>query len=288
MKANIASSRGHPSEPTMSLARKSKQLLRLYQIFPKQRFGQNFLIDKVLLKNMVSYAELNKTDVVLEVGAGLGFLTRLLAEKCGKVVAVEIDPRLMLLLKNEFKDFSNVELLQGSILKIFIPSFNKVVSTPPYNISSPLMSWLLEHKFDCAVLTFQKEFAERLVAPIGSKNYGWLTVVTYYWSEVELLDVVPKSCFYPHPKVDSIVVRFKPRKTKPFFLKDYKTFYGLVKTLFSQRNKKVRNGIILFLRNLGKEKPEATKIADSSPFHDKRVRELAPEDFGALANELSR
>lgn len=245
------------------------------------------MIDHNLLENMVSHAELNKADVVLEVGAGLGFLTRLLAEKCGRVVAVEMDSRLMHLLKSEFKDFSNVNLLQGNILKISVPDFNKVVSTPPYNISSHLMSWLLKHKFDCAVLTFQKEFAERLIAPIGSKNYGWLTVVTYYWAEVELLDFVPKSCFYPRPEVDSVVVRLKPRKVKPLFIKDYKVFYELVKMLFSQRNKKVRNGILLFLRKLGKEKTEALKIADSSPFHDKRARELAPEDFGALANELT-
>jgi 16S rRNA (adenine1518-N6/adenine1519-N6)-dimethyltransferase len=270
----------------MNLSRKASELLSLYKIFPKQSLGQNFLIDEDLLKNMVSHASISKDDVVLEVGAGLGFLTRLLAEKCRKVIAVEIDHRLVGFLKNELKDFSNVDLLQGNILKVSVPLFNKVVSTPPYYISSPLVSWLFRHNFDCAVLTFQKEFAERLTAPIGNKDYGWLTVITYYWAEVELLDFVPKTLFYPSPEVDSYVVRLKYRKTKPFHVEDFKIFHELVKTLFSQRNKKVRNGISLFLRKLGKERTEALRIADSCPFRDKRVRELAPEDFGAIANEL--
>ena len=271
----------------MSLLQKTRQLLRLYKFFPKKRLGQSFLIDSDLMQRLLSHASVNGADVVLEVGAGLGFLTRLLAQKCRKVIAVEIDSKLVKILKEQLRDLQNVELIEGDVLKVSIPSFNKVVSTPPYSISSPLLFWLLERGFDCAVLAFQKEFAERLSAPVDSKEYSRLTVSTYYRAEVELLGYVPKELFYPPPDVDSIVVRLKPRKP-PFSVANKELFFELVQTLFTQRNRKVRNSVVPFLQRQGFKREEALKIADSLLFHDKRVRELAPEDFGAIANEITR
>jgi len=271
----------------MSLLQKTKYVLRHYRVFPKKRLGQNFVIDRTLLERMISYASLDEEDTVLEVGAGLGFLTELLSKKCKRVVAVEIDSRLVNVLRNQFRGLQNVDLIEGDVLKVSVPPFNKVVSTPPYSISSPLLFWLLDRKFNCAVLAFQKELAERLVAPVGSKDYGRLTVSTYYRAEVEQLDYVPRNMFYPPPDVDSIVVRLKP-KPPPFQVKEEETFSELVRVLFTQRNKKVRNAVIPFLQKRGVTGPNATKIADSLLFHDKRVRELAPEDFGALTNEIIR
>jgi len=244
------------------------------------------MIDNELLDWMISYASVGPEDVVLEVGAGLGFLTRLLAQRCRRVIAVEIDGRLMDVLMDELRDMGNVELVQGDVLKTPLPWFNKVVSTPPYSISSPLIFRLLDRVFDCAVLTFQEEFAKRLSAQVGSKDYSRLTVATYYRADAELLDFVPKSAFYPPPDVDSVVVRMKPR-APPFRVKDEKTFFELVQIMFTQRNKKVRNAVLPFLlkRRISKEK--ALKLADSLLFHEKRVRELAPEDFGALTNEIA-
>jgi len=243
------------------------------------------VINRTLLQSMISYASLSEEDIVLEVGAGLGFLTRLLSQRCKKVIAVEVDPKLVKILRSQISGLDNVDLIEGDILGVPVPEFNKVVSTPPYSISSPLLFWLLERKFDCAVLTFQKEFAERLAATVGSKDYGRLTVTTYYLAEVDLLDLVLRSMFYPPPDVDSLVVRLRPRKP-PFFVEDRRVFLELVQKLFTQRNKKVRNAIIPFLCKIGVERKNATKLADSLPFHDKRVRELAPEDFGVLANEI--
>jgi len=271
----------------MSLLQKTRLLIRLYKFSPKKRFGQSFLVDKDLLQRLVFYASLSDSDVVLEVGAGLGFLTRLLAQKCRKVIAVEIDSKLVKILKEQLRDLRNVKLIEGDVLKVSVPSFNKVVSTPPYSISSPLLFWLLERNFDCAVLAFQKEFAERLNAPVHSKEYSRLTVSTYYRTDVELLDYVPKELFYPPPDVDSIIVRLKPRKP-PFRVIDEELFFGLVQMLFTQRNRKVRKSVIPFLQRQGFGREEASKIADSLLFHDKRVRELAPEDFGAIANEIVR
>jgi len=270
----------------MSLLQRTKRLIRVYRVFPKKRLGQHFMTDSALLQRMISYAELTNEDMVLEVGAGFGFLTQLLSQRCKKVVAVEVDPKLVQALRKQLQDVKNIELIEGDVLKASIPSFNKVVSTPPYSISSPLFFWLLGRPFDMAVLTFQKEFAERLAAPVGSKDYSRLTVTTYYRADVELLDYVPRTTFYPPPDVDSIVVRLKPKPKPPFRVKDEQTFFELVQAVFTQRNKKLRNAILLFFQKRGIAKVKARELADSLTFHDKRVRELAPEDFGALTNEI--
>ncbi len=269
----------------MSLLKKTKGLLRTYRCFPKKRLGQNFMIDAGLLRLMVSHASLNMNDVVLEIGPGLGFLTRLLSQKCKQVIAVEVDPRLTTILRTELKDLENVQLVKGDVLKATIPHFNKVVSNPPFYVSSPILFWLLEKNLDCAVLTFQKEFAERLVASVGSKEYGRLTVMIYYRADVELLDYVSKDMYYPSPDIDSYIVRLTP-KLPPFTVKDEQAFFQLVRTLFTQRNKKVRNAITPFLVKLGIEEEKIKEIIDSLPYHDKRARKLAPEDFGALTNEI--
>lgn len=268
----------------MNLDKTTKQLLKRYGIFPRKRLGQNFMTDEGMLHVMASYASLGKDDTVLEIGAGFGALARVLSPLCRKVVAVETDCRLVEALKVETTNLDNITLIEGDVLKVTIPPFNKVVSNPPFHISSPILFWLLNRSFDLAVLTFQKEFAQRLVAEVGSKDYSRLTVETYYRAEVELLDVVPKEAFYPPPSVDARIVRLKPRKTAPFPLKNEETFHDLVRMLFTQRNKKVRNAVQGFLCKTSKKE----ELADSLLFHDKRVRELAPEDFGALANELAQ
>jgi 16S rRNA (adenine1518-N6/adenine1519-N6)-dimethyltransferase len=267
--------------------RRAKRLLRLYGFFPKKRLGQNFTVNLDVMERLVSHAALTSDDVVLEVGAGFGFLTQFLSSECKKVVAVEVDPQLMSFLRTQLNDLQNVELIEGDILNVSLPFFNKVVSAPPYSISSPLLFHLLERTFDSAVLVFQKEFAERLVASAGTKDYGRLTVTINYRADVELLDYVPRQMFYPPPDVDSMIVRLTPRDP-PFHVEDETMFFELVRALFTQRNKKVRNGLIPFLRKRELTKEDAVKFADSVFYSTKRVRELAPEDFGILTNELLR
>ena len=271
----------------INLLRRAKHLLRLYGFFPKKRLGQNFTVDSDILQRLISFASLTKDDVVLEVGAGFGFLTQLLSRECKKVIAVEVDPRLVNFLRKQLHSLRNVDLIEGDILKVSIPPFNKVVSAPPYSISSPLLFRLLENKFDWAVLILQKEFAERLAASVGSKDYGRLTVTIYYRADVELLDYVPRDMFYPPPDVDSMMVRLKPR-APPFQVDDEETFFEVVRTLFTQRNKKVRNALIPFLRKREMTGKEAVELADSIVYSAKRVRDLAPEDFGILTNLLLR
>jgi 16S rRNA (adenine1518-N6/adenine1519-N6)-dimethyltransferase len=175
-----------------NLLQRAKHFLRLYGVFPKKRLGQHFTVDMDLLQRLVSHASLTSDDIVLEVGAGLGFLTQLLSRECKKVIAVEVDPTLVKILREQLHKLKNVDLVEGDILEVSLPTFTKVVSAPPYSISSPLLFRLLECDFDLAVLILQKEFAERLAASVGTKDYGRLTVNIYFRADVELLDSVPR------------------------------------------------------------------------------------------------
>jgi len=265
----------------------TKQLLQNRHITPNKLMGQNFMVEPSLYPKLCSYAALGKADVVLDAGAGFGWLTCFLADKCKTVVAVEKDPKVAAVLREQVSYLSNVKVVEGDVLKVELPEFNKVIAAPPYYLSSQLVTWLLERKVDCAVLILQKEFTNRLAAPMGSEEYGWLTVVTNQMVEVKLLDAVPKAMFYPQPEVDSVILSLKPWDTKSFEIKDPALFLRLVKWLFTQRNKKLAKAISPFVRsNFKLTKQEAEKIALSIPHSSRRVRELHPKDFGAIANAL--
>jgi len=271
----------------MSLLEETKQLLRAHRISPNKLLGQNFTIESSILERVVDCASLTNGDVVLDIGAGFGFLTRLLAGRCRRVVAVEADEAVAGVLREQLAGIDNVEVIRGNVLKTELPAFSKVVSIPPYQISSKLVTWLFKKHFNQAILVFQKEFANRLVASVGSDDYGWLSVWAYYYSETELLDKVPKWMFYPEPQVDSVVIRLTPKEPKPFAVKNEEQFATFAQSLFTNRNRKVRNAVLPFLRGvLGMSKEDACRRVEGSPFRDRRPRELAPEDIGELANAL--
>lgn len=246
------------------------------------------MVEAKIFQLLAEYASLASDDVVLDVGAGLGFLTSFLAGQCKKVLAVELDSKLVRVLLERLKYFRNVDIIEGDVLKVNLPAFNKVVSIPPYKISSALLEWLSTKTFSCAVLVLQKEFAKRIVAPIGSENYSWLTVLAHYLFESELLENVSKKLFYPQPEVDSMIVRLKPISSPTFKLKDLAFFKRFLQTLFTERNRKIRNAIQPLLRKHFATRDEVVKFADSLPFCNRRVRELAPEDFGELADVLTK
>jgi 16S rRNA (adenine1518-N6/adenine1519-N6)-dimethyltransferase len=270
----------------MSL-QETKHLLRTHRILPNKLLGQNFTVDSSVFPKLSGYASLSNRDVVLDAGAGFGFLTRFLASKSKAVVAVEKDPRVAEVLREQLKALTNVTIIEGDVLKAAVPDFNKAVSVPPYYLSSHLVTWLLDRGFECAVLILQQEFARRLVAAVGTEDFGWLTVVTYHKAETELLDAVPNWMFHPQPEVDSVIVRLKPWVASPFSVKDEAFFRRLVRWLFTQRNKKLSNAIAPFIRSERKVgKADSEKIASALPYSGRRVRELFPKDFGALANAL--
>jgi 16S rRNA (adenine1518-N6/adenine1519-N6)-dimethyltransferase len=266
----------------------TKHLLRTYRISPNKLLGQNFMVEPSFYPKLSTYADISRLDVVLDAGAGFGFLTLFLADKCRAVVAVEKDPQVAGVLRERVRLLSNVTVVEGDVLKVVLPEFNKAVSFPPYYLSSKLVLMLLERKVDCAVLVVQKEFANRLVAKVGSEDYSWLTVAVYQKAQVELLGAVSKEMFYPSPEVDSVIMRLKPWSQKPFEVADEAFFKQMVKWLFTERNKKLSNALEPFIKSTLKlDKQDYLKTIKATTFAEKRARELSPKDFGVLANAFS-
>ncbi len=233
------------------------------------KYSQHFLIDERVANRQIEYANLNENDVVLEIGAGNGILTKRIA-KIAKVIAIEIDRKFI----EKLKKIRNVEVIHGDALKIDFNEleFNKVISNLPYHISSPITFKLLQKKFDLGILMYQKEFAERLVAKPGSKEYSRLSVMVYYKADCEILEYVPKKAFYPVPKVDSCIVKIIPIGKR--FDVNEKIFEKVVKILFSHRRKKIKNA--LKLHGIDKE----------VPYGDRRVEEIEPEKIVEICKAL--
>jgi 16S rRNA (adenine1518-N6/adenine1519-N6)-dimethyltransferase len=255
-----------------------------YGLKLKKKLGQHFILNTEILSKLVEYAEINSKDIVLEVGAGLGNLTALIAEKAGKVIAVEKDLRFTKVLKERFRKNSNVEIVEGDILKIGLnlPYFNKIIGNIPYYISSKFILLMLKLKFNLAVLTLQKEFAERLIAQPGTKEYGRITIAVNRKMHVEILETLPKTMFIPKPKVDSSIVRFKPKNVKTQVNEEF--FEEFVKNLFTQKRKKLSKVLLKFLTNYGEE---GKKIFYALHIPEKRVYELSIEELEALSNQIT-
>jgi len=241
------------------------------------RLGQHFLIDKSVAEREITYADISTDDVVLEIGPGKGILTQLLAKKAKKVIAIEIDSALVKKLENTVS--GNVSLIHADIMKIdfyTLPRFNKIVSNLPFQISSPVTFKLLEYPFSKAVLIYQKDFADRMVAHFHTKDYSRLSVGVYYKTHCRVLETVSKNCFSPPPKVESSIVEIIPRTKPPFTVVDESFFFEIVKQLFIHRRKKIKNTLENFFDNL-----------DNIPYLDNRIEELSPEQIGKLSNLLS-
>ncbi len=246
------------------------------------------MIDSSIFHKLSEYASLCKKDIVLDVGAGFGFFTKFLAQLCGKVVAVEKDKKILEVLKKQLKSVNNVSIVQGDILKVDLPKFNKVVSIPPYYLSSRLISWLFQQKIDCAVLILQKAFAKKLLALADTDSYGWLTVISHYYAKIDLLDEIMAEKFYPKPTVDSVIVRIFPWNSTPFQVFDPQLFNNVIKYLFTNRNKKLANAICPFLKkNFNFSKLDTQQFLSVFPFREKRVRQLYAKEFGDLINGLT-
>ncbi|MCL2114721.1 MAG: 16S rRNA (adenine(1518)-N(6)/adenine(1519)-N(6))-dimethyltransferase RsmA [Methanobrevibacter sp.] len=200
----------------LSLAKQTKKILQNNKIQLKKNLGQNYLIDDFKRKKIINFGNLNFDDVVLEIGPGIGTLTLEIAKKVKKVVAIEQDIAIFKILKHRLEEESieNVELINKDALKIDFPYFNKIISNLPYQISSPITFKFLEYDFDLAILMYQKEFADRMVAKVGSKNYSRLSAMLHFKGNVEFLDSVSPESFIPKPKVTSSIVKLTPLKNK--------------------------------------------------------------------------
>ncbi|MCK5402578.1 ribosomal RNA small subunit methyltransferase A [Candidatus Bathyarchaeota archaeon] len=261
-------------------------LIAKYHIKPRISIGQCFCIDPFLLRRMITYSSVTEKDVVLEIGAGFGFLTRLLTDVAKDVITIELDPKLVKAIKEIFRSKKNIRIIQGNFLKIHLPKFNKIVANPPYSISSNLILHLFRLNFQYAIMTLQKEFVQKLVAQKGSKNYRSLSVIASYSASIKMLEDVPRESFYPHPNVDSTIISIKPQK--PLFNVGDKHFYfKMVRRLFTHRNKKLQNALKFFIRNESNIANDAIKtLVKELPYLDLKVYELTPEEFGIISYKL--
>ena len=249
------------------------------------RSDQYTLIDDPVLHRIIWYAHLHDSDVVLEIGAGTGVLTEKLAEHSSRVIAIESDASLAGSLIERFKG-TNVKVVHGDALKLKFsqfPRFNKVVSNLPYSISSKITFKLLKHPFEEAILMYQYEFARRLAASHGSKDYGKLSICVQYLADVELLEIVPPTAFSPRPGVRSAIVRLVPRAPE-YEVADRSFFSKFLTAVFSQRRKKLKNSIAAFtsvrnlelpddLLNMRPEELPAARLAEISDVLYYRTRE---------------
>ncbi|MEO0130666.1 MAG: 16S rRNA (adenine(1518)-N(6)/adenine(1519)-N(6))-dimethyltransferase RsmA [candidate division WOR-3 bacterium] len=229
------------------------------KIKQKKSLSQVFLKNKKIAQRIVDSLELKGEETVLEIGVGEGILTEYLIKKAKFVYGVEIDKRLIALLSEKFKNIENLELICKDILQYDISDKKDliIVGNIPFSISTPLIFWLLKYRknFQKAVLSFQKEFAFKLLAKIKTKDYSPITILTNNFFIKKSLFVIERKYFSPPPKVSTMVMLIIPRE-KPFYDVNYESFFKFLRTIFSQRRKKLIN---IISNNFGKEKLEFLK-----------------------------
>ena len=261
----------------------------------KKQFGQNFLIDSSVLKNILDYSEINKEDLVLEIGPGIGTLTEALCEKAGFVIAIEIDDNLIPILKDNLSEMKNFSLLHGDALKVDFqellsehPEFSsvKVVANLPYYITTPILMSLLEKKlpFRSITVMVQKEVALRMKAAPGTKDYGALSLAVQYYSIPEIVQEVPPHCFIPRPNVSSTVIHLQLHKKAPVSVKDPALLFKTVKFSFMQRRKTLVNALSSGF-HLDKKRLQDMLGSLSYP-ENVRGETLSLEDFALISDAI--
>ncbi|HHU81876.1 MAG TPA: ribosomal RNA small subunit methyltransferase A [Firmicutes bacterium] len=285
------------SELNPASPRVLQELLRKYGIRPQKRLGQNFLVDQNVLRKITAAAEVTRADSVLEVGAGIGALTKILTEQAGMVTAVEKDRFLAPVLREVLGERENLRLVFADILRVDLQALFgngqsgmnlKVVANIPYYITSPLIFLLLESGINWNLLVFlvQKEVAERIAAAPGSKKYGALTVGVRYHAGVELLGTVPPSVFFPRPQVSSAILRLVPKK-KGGSVTTERLFKLLVRTVFNSRRKTLANALRKIAPELGGEKRLQKAFQDLGLDPGGRGEDLSVDEFLSLASYLT-
>ena len=277
----------------MNLIQETNFILKKYNITANKNYGQNFLIDDNTVENIINYANITKNDLVIEIGPGLGTLTLPLLENAGKVICVELDPKMITILKDRFSLFDNFELLNNDILKVDLheliknnSNFSKVkvVANLPYYITTPIIMKLLEDKLNLTSITVmvQKEVAERLTSKPGGKETGAITYsINYYTNPQTILDV-PKESFIPSPKVDSAVIHLEVLNEPKVKVLDEPLFFKTIKCAFLQKRKTLLNS----LSNSGiADKQFIEKMLNTLNIDLKiRAEQLTLEDFAKISD----
>ena len=275
------------------------EVLQKYGFVFQKRFGQNFLIDTHVLDRIIEASEITKDDFVLEIGPGIGTMTQYLAEAAREVTAVGIDDALIPILKDTLKEWDNVTVLHGDILKTDIRKIAdeknqgrpiKVVANLPYYITTPIIMGLFESHVpvDSITVMVQKEVADRMQTGPGSKDYGALSLAVQYYAEPKIVANVPPNCFMPRPKVGSAVIRLTRHQNPPVTTQDEKLMFRLIRASFNQRRKTLSNS----LKNsqelpYSKEEVE-TAITECGLPLNIRGEALTLEQFARLSDAFSK
>ena len=281
----------------MNLLEETKYLMKKYKIKASKNLGQNFLIDQNVIQDIVEGAQIQKEDLVIEIGPGLGSMTALLLEKAKKVICIELDKKMIKILNDRFIAYNNIELINDDVLKI---NFNKlikeekenngiknvkIVANLPYYITTPIIMKLLENNLDIQSITvmIQKEVADRLIEIPSGKNTGAITYTVYYYCKSTKIREVSNSCFIPMPEVTSEVIKLELRKEPAVKVKNKEVFFKIIKAAYMQRRKTLLNTLV----NTGVfvNKQEGIKMLKTLNLReDIRAENLTIEDFARLTD----
>ncbi len=269
----------------------TKDIVNKYGFKFTKSLGQNFLTDDNVLKDIVYGAEVSKEDYVIEIGPGVGTLTKELLKEAKKVTSIELDDRLIPILQEELKEYDNFELIHKDALKV---NYNeligdeksvKVVANLPYYVTSPIIVNLLngDYNFKSLTIMIQKEVAERINAEHSTKEYGAFSLLVQYYCNTKIIRRVPPSCFIPSPKVDSIVIRLDKLDKPPVDVEDEKLFFNIIRQAFNMRRKTLWNG----MKNLGMDKEKLQRAFEKAGIDPNRRGEtLTIQEFATLSNNI--
>lgn len=282
----------------INVLEETKFLMKKYGITANKSLGQNFLIDDSIVDDIVQSADISKQDMVIEIGPGLGTLTSRLLEVAGKVIAIELDDRMITILKDRFSLYDNFKLLHEDVLKVNLMelisenidemSHVKIVANLPYYITTPIIMKLLEDNLQVESITvmIQKEVADRITAIPGEKKSGAITYSVYYYAKPEKICFVSKDCFIPSPEVNSEVIKLVIRKNPVVEVKDEDLFFKVIKASFMQRRKTLLNGLlngnVIHNKEEGKILLEKLNLSENT-----RGENLTINQFAKIADELS-
>lgn len=282
-----------------NILEETRFIMKKYNIRANKNLGQNFLINEEVVKNIVGCSNIEKEDLVIEIGPGLGTLTKFLLEKAGKVICIELDTKMLQILEDRFSLYNNFELINNDVLKVDLKNIIekektegkiknvKIVANLPYYITTPIIMKLLEEELELESITvmIQKEVADRLIATPGEKNTGAITYSVYYYADSEAIMEVPNSSFIPEPEVTSKVIKLNIRKEPAVKPKDKEKMFKIIKYAFMQKRKTLLNS----LTNNGvfKNKTQGTEILNSLGIKENvRPEELTLEQFEKISNIL--
>ena len=283
-----------------NILEETKTIMKKYNIRANKSLGQNFLINNEVVENIVNSSEIKKEDMVIEVGPGLGTLTKYLLEKAGKVLCIELDTKMIKILNDRFSGYDNFEVINADVLKVNLNEIIeeskknetiknvKVVANLPYYITTPIIMKLLEDKLDIQSITvmIQKEVADRLIEIPGGKNTGAITHTVYYYCESEKIMEVPNSSFIPEPEVTSEVIKMNLRKEPGVKVDNPKVMFMIIKSAFMQRRKTLLNALTNTKVFINKE--EGLNILKKLNLNENiRAEELSLQDFANIAQAIA-